>query len=381
MKNVLIISTYGGFITSFQLNNIKLWQQHNCNVFCLSNFSDTNYNKSPEKLLNLNISIINADFSRKLKDIKFLKTINFIKKIIIEKKIDIIECHNPIISTLARIAAKKTNVKIVIYTVHGFFFYKNSSLKSKLIFKNIEKEMAKKTDIIITTNLEDYETAKKMKVRKKVFYVHGVGVDVDSIDKIKVNKEDLKKEYKIPKNAFVITSVGECINRKNHLTVIKALKNCKNQNIYYILIGDGVLFTSLIEQAKKLGVYDRIRFLGYRKDANKFLKITDLYVFPSYQEGLSVALMEAMCAKLPVVCSRIRGNVDCIIENKGGLYFEPNDFLTLSNEIDKISNDYSMQKEFGEYNRKKVNEFSIGNVESEMNKIYDYAIEFCDERS
>lgn len=372
--NILIISTYGGFLTSFEIDNIKLWISKGNKVFLMSNFSDLNYNKEPEKLNGLDVKVINSDFTRSFKNTKIRKTIKEIRKVIKENNINILECHNPIVSALARIAANKEKVKKIIYTVHGFFFYKGCSFKRKLIYRSIENHLAKKTDVIITTNIEDYEYSKNMKVKDKTFYVHGVGVDVDSIDKLEVDKELVRQECGVSKDDFLMASVGECIDRKNHEIIIKALSRIRNNKLKYVLIGDGEKFEYLKSLAKELQVSDRVIFLGYRKDANRIIKACDLYVFPSKQEGLSVALMQAMAVGLPVVCSRIRGNIDCIDDGKGGHTFDLNDEKELDNSILACINNKDLLVKYGKYNQIKVKSFSKQNVLLEMSKIYDYVL-------
>ena len=293
-----------------------------------------------------------------------------LKKIMVDEKITILDTHNPVASILARVAANTIGIKKIMYTVHGFFFYKGAPLKKNLLFKPIEFAMARLTDVVVTTNLEDFEAAKLMKVRKKVYYVPGVGVDVDNITRLEVERSEKRHEFGIPENSFVISSVGESIKRKNHETAIRAFAKVYTPDMYYIVVGDGELHTYLKNIVKKLGVESNVILPGYRKDANAILKISDLYVFPSFQEGLSVALMQAMAAGLPVVASNIRGNVDCIINGKGGITASPTDVDGIANAIITLKNDSKLRSEFGNYNKKKVTEFSKQKVYEKNNDIF-----------
>lgn len=368
MEKVLYVATYGDFFASFQIENMKIWQKLGCEVHCAADFSDKNYNRFTEKIDAIGVIKHQVDFVRTPFSVNNLTAFKQIANILKDESITILDTHNPVSSVLSRLAAKSAGVKKVIYTVHGFFFYKGAPLKNNLIFKPIEYLMARITDVLIVTNLEDYEAAKKMKVRKCVYYVPGVGVDVDGITTLEVDINKKKRELNIPQDSFILSSVGESIKRKNHETAIRAFAKVYTPDMYYIVVGDGELYLYLKNLVKDLGVEKNVILPGYRKDANEILKISDLYVFPSYQEGLSVALMQAMAAGLPVVASKIRGNVDCIIDGKGGITVLPTDIEGMGEAITALKNDAKLRSEFGNYNIKKVKNFS-------KQKVYEKNIE------
>lgn len=370
MERVLYVATYGDFFSSFQLDNMRLWQELGCEVHCAADFTDRNKNIFTERIDDLGVVKHQVDFVRTPLSFKNISAYMQLKKIMVDEKITILDTHNPVASILARVAANTIGIKKIMYTVHGFFFYKGAPLKKNLLFKPIEFAMARLTDVVVTTNLEDFEAAKLMKVRKKVYYVPGVGVDVDNITRLEVERSEKRNEFGIPENSFVISSVGESIKRKNHETAIRAFAKVYTPDMYYIVVGDGELHTYLKNIVKKLGVESNVILPGYRKDANAILKISDLYVFPSFQEGLSVALMQAMAAGLPVVASNIRGNVDCIINGKGGITASPTDVDGIANAIITLKNDSKLRSEFGNYNKKKVTEFSKQKVYEKNNDIF-----------
>lgn len=375
MERVLCVATYGDFFASFQIDNMRLWQELGCEVHCAADFTDKNYNRFTEKIDDIGVIKHQVDFVRTPLSLKNVSAYMQIKKILVDDNITILDTHNPVASILSRVVANIVGIKKIMYTVHGFFFYKGASLKKNLLFKPVEFAMARLTDVIVTTNLEDYEAAKLMKVRKKVYYVPGVGVDIDNITRLNVDRSEKRKEFGIPEDSFVISSVGECIKRKNHETAIRAFAKVYTTDMYYIVVGDGELYSYLKKLVKELGVENHVILPGYRKDANEILKISDLYVFPSYQEGLSVALMQAMAAGLPVVASDIRGNVDCIINGIGGITASPTDVDGMGNAIITLKNDSKMRSEFGNFNQIKVTEFSKQKVHEKNIEIFTTLID------
>lgn len=113
-----------------------------------------------------------------------------------------------------------------------------------------------------------------------------------------------------------------------------------------------------------------MHLLGFRKDIAEICKVSDLFTFPSYREGLSVALMEAMANGLPVVCSNIRGNSDLIEDRKGGYLVEPSDVEGFTKCIKVLIEDRRLRSEFGDFNHKKIEDYSIENVIKEVENIY-----------
>ena len=253
-----------------------------------------------------------------------LKAYKSLKKVINEGGYNIIHCHTPVGAMLTRLTAKqarKLGTK-VIYTAHGFHFYKGAPAVNWLLYYPVEKWLSRYTDVLITINKEDYEKAKTFK-SGKVYYVPGVGIDLKRFDVVYPDKDKKRENIGVRAEDFVLLSVGELIPRKNHEVVIRAMSVLKQEDklthLEYVICGEGAYESELEKLAEDLGVAEHIRFLGYRADIAEICHCSDLFVFMSHQEGLPVALMEAMAGGLPAVCSNIRGNTDLIENNVSGL--------------------------------------------------------------
>ncbi|APM40301.1 glycosyltransferase family 4 protein [Clostridium kluyveri] len=292
-----------------------------------------------------------------------------LKKIINSNEYDIIHCHTPVGGVLTRMAAEKArkNGTKVIYTAHGFHFFRGAPLKNWMLFYPIERFFARYTDVIITINKEDYNISQRFKA-KKIVYIPGVGVNTKKFASVNVGRNEKRNQLGISISQIVLLSVGELSKRKNHEVVIKALAKLNNPNIIYLICGQGYLDGYLKNKAKELNV--NVKFLGFRKDISEICAITDLFVFPSYQEGLPVALMEAMSAGLAVVCSKIRGNIDLIKHGKGGYLVEPNNVDGFSEGIRKVLNDVELRKKMGMYNIREIKKYDKNVVEEKMQILY-----------
>lgn len=380
MKRVLMTATVPSMIGQFNMNNIKLLQELGYSIDVACNFDDYSVwneeriKKFESELKELKIKKINISFSRSPKNIKnIINSYKQIKQLLNDKNYSLVHTHTPISSFITRLAYKKSNIYgtcKMIYTAHGFHFFKGNNPFKNFVFRNIEKIAAKYTNVLITINNEDYIAAKKFKLKKNgtVEYVPGVGIDIDKINLIKENKIQLCEELNIPKDAILILSVGELNANKNHKIVIEILPELPN-NVHYLMCGDGQLKEQHERLAKKLHVSDRLHFLGYRKDVIKIMKSCDIFVFPSKREGLSVALMEAMACGLPCVVSKIRGNEDLIENEKGGycVDLENESFNIYINKILELD----LSRSMAAFNYNKVSNYSIKKVNLKMREIYE----------
>lgn len=374
---VLIVTTVASTIDQFCTNDFEILME-DYSIEVAANFSFGN-NTTKERvaefkreLIEKKVSIHEIQFNRNPFRGSNLRAYFKLKKIIEQNKYEIIHCHTPVAAMLTRLAAynaRKTGTK-VIYTAHGFHFYNGAPIKNWLVYYPIEKLLSKYTDTLITINQEDYHRAKKDFCSQKIEYVPGVGIDMGRFTEIKNNKSEKRSEIGLQNDVFVILSVGELNKNKNHEVVIKALAKMNNQSIHYLICGKGLLENKLKELAKNLGIEKQVHFLGFRKDISEICNASDLFVFPSYREGLSVALMEAMASGLPVVCSDIRGNSDLIENNRGGSLINPSSIDDYVEQIDRFYRNSELRERFGEFNKKNIDKFSSFAVKSRMKKIY-----------
>lgn len=304
-------------------------------------------------------------FARSPFNIKNVSAFRNLYLLVKKNKYDVIFCHEPVGGAMGRLVGHMNHCK-VIYMAHGFHFYKGGPVKM-MLFYLVEKFLAQWTDVLITINKEDYQASLKFKAKQKVL-TNGIGVDTTKF----VYEPDgtyIRKELGLTHKDIILLSVGEIIARKNHKSIIRAIKQIGNPHIHLVIAGDGELTDCIQTLIKKLNLESQIHLLGYRRDISKLCNSADIYVMPSLQEGLSVALMEAMSCGRPVVVSKIRGNSDLIDEGKGGYLVEPKNVNGYANAISKVINDRMLQKAFGEYNIEKVKQFDINKVIRQMDTI------------
>lgn len=322
----------------------------------------------------LGCRVFNISCSRSPIDRGNIKAIYEIKQLVESNHYDIVHCHSPIAAACTRLACRKLrkNGVRVFYTAHGFHFYDGAPLKYWLCYYPIEWICSWWTDTLITINQEDYKRAQEHFHAIQTVYVSGVGVDTEVFSNPRYDKNAARnraikrKEIGIPNDAKLIISVGELCKRKNHKVVINAIANMEDKP-YYIIVGRGTLREELQKQIDELFLSDQVILLGHRKDISELLATADYFVLPSLQEGLPVALMEAMAAGLPIACSRIRGNTD-LIDDMGGYLFDPHNIEDVKNAIEKLMVNC---ENMGTYNQKKIQAFDIQVILEKMSALYD----------
>lgn len=303
-----------------------------------------------------------------------IKAYKMLKAVIDEGNYEIIHCHTPVGAMLTRLAAQDARKKgsKIFYTAHGFHFYKGAPLINWLAYYPVEKWLARKTDVLITINKEDFNRAKNFKAGK-VVYVPGVGIDINKFSKRIGNRQEKRAELSLQDTDFVLLSVGELISRKNHTIVLEALAELKKAgkltNIQYVICGRGVLEAELKEKSVSLGVSDHVHFLGYRNDISEICNASDLFVFMSLQEGLPVALMEAMACGLPVICSDIRGNTDLVESGKNG-EIVGNTATSVADAVERLRIDSALCKRYAQAAVTTIKHFDLSSVETEVRDIY-----------
>ena len=369
MKKILFVTHNGRFLVQFELNDIRVLQEMGYEVHCATNFKGEFMRADAETTLKEHGVICHqVDIERSPAKLKSnYRAYKQIKTLMKKECFEALHCHTPMGGVVGRLAANATGTKPVLYTAHGFHFYKGCPLKNKLIYQTAETFLARYTDAQITINQEDYAAAQKFPLRGKAYYVPGIGVDVKKISSMQVDRATKRKELGIPEDAFAFLTVGELIPRKGHELLIRAFAKSNISGAQLLICGSGREKEHLTALIKELGISDRAHLLGFRNDIYELLKCADAFVFPSKQEGLPVALMEAMAAGLPCIASRIRGNVD-LLENSRYL-FEPADESALCQLLKDAANGVQTEQECAQ-NREMLKKYDIENVSSCMTEIY-----------
>ncbi len=299
-----------------------------------------------------------------------------LKKIINSNNYDIIHTHTPVGSVVTRLASKQArkNGSRVIYTAHGFHFFKGAPILNWIIYYQLEKILSRTMDVLITINNEDYKIAKRKFKTDAIKKVNGVGVDVGRfVPSSYEEKESLRKQYNYSSDDNIVLFVAEFTKNKNQQFLINALPIITKQikNFKVIFAGTGTEFDKCTALVDDLGLKRSVAFFGYRKDIENLYAISDVLVSASNREGLPVNTLEAMATGLPVVCTRIRGHVDVIKDGVNGYLYAPGDQTTFIKKLQYLFSDKKLIKDIGSRNLEYVKKYSVDNAVKKMGEIYN----------
>lgn len=302
-----------------------------------------------------------------------LKCLPQLKDLLKREKYDIVHTHTETGGLLLRLALSAKKRSKFVYTPHGMSFWKGSSLKSQLIYKPLERWICSGMDVNLGMNGEEMESLIKWD-EGTASYVHGVGLNVTRMQNPKRSQVEVRTEFGLADGEKLIVSIGELDDNKNHITVIRALGSLGRKDFKYVVCGVGPNKEMLHSEASRLGLQDNVILAGYRSDIPDVLNAADIFVFPSFHEGMPVSALEAMACGLPIIASKIRGNVDIIQDGENGYLFIPSDVETLSRKISSLMLDENMRMTMGEKNKVIVQDFSMESVTNELKEIYSNLI-------
>ena len=434
MKKALLVTRVSGFIPQHEMNNVKILQEMGYEVHYATNLNIVVYGKDNSRLEGTGIITHQIDFQKSPFSRNVSIAYHQLVQLMLAESFDLVHCHMPLSAVVTRLAAQKVRKQTgrnipVLYTAHGLHFYTGAPLRN-WIYYPIERYLAKYTDRLILINQEDYQRGVRFPIRGKVEYVPGVGIPLDGYQPVKLrgSKEeddsiDLQlqdgsgKKEVIPKRELaeksleslkkgkaeatvavperptlekligrkllaetkVLVTIGELSRRKNHRLAVEMMEELKDLDLILLIGGDGAEYAHLQKQIVEKGLENRVFMPGYVQDVKQVLTEADCYIFPSYQEGLPVAIMEAMAAGLPVVAAKIRGVTDLIEHGQGGYLvsgFDPTDFAVkvrrmFTEKYGKSAVPRNKRRfQMGQWNQERIKQFSREVVDQRMREIY-----------
>jgi len=339
------------------------------------------------KLINKGYNIKTITISRRVFKLSNFVSLIKIYKLIKKEKYNIVHVHTPIACVLGRIAAKIAGVPLIIYTAHGFYFHDGMEKWKKDLLIGIEKIMSNIfTDLIFTVSKEDEKIAidKKIIAKNKIFYIcNGVDTNKFNINNISTDLLEKRRELGIDSKAKIICFIGRIVREKGIIDLMYAFKDVLSElpKTILLIIGDNranerdlKTKDEVISLIDKYDLKEKVIFTGYRNDIVDLLATSDVFVLPSYREGMPITIIEAMAMGKAVVATNIRGCREEVINNKTGLLVPVGKPRELANALLKILKDEKLAFNMGQNGRKRVeakfNEEIV--LEKQINKIREW---------
>jgi glycosyltransferase involved in cell wall biosynthesis len=291
------------------------------------------------------------------------------------ERFDVVHVHGPLISMQARVAARLASVPTVIYQAHGFYFHEGMAPWTYRVARSVERAFCRHlTDIVITINREDYELARRGRFREapsEIIYVPGVGIDTKRFspaNQVARAEGSRLRRSLVPPGATVIVFVGRLVAEKGVRELLTAFEIVAQlrPDVHLLVVGErhsserDRLINAWLERFLADSAFSpRVKLLGRRADVDALLHASDIFVLPSYREGLPVSLLEAMATGRACVATDVRGCREAL-GGHAGILVRARDSATLAGAITTLVQDRPLREAVGRRARDRVLErFSI----------------------
>lgn len=319
--------------------------------------------------------VFDVPFARSPRSTDNIRAYKVLKRIIDEGGYDFVHCNTPmggIVTRLAARGARRRGTKVV-YTAHGFHFYRGASRLAWMVYYPIERFFCRYTDKLVTINREDAALAWE-RFRVEVHYTHGVGVDASRYVPVSGDAEDLalRRELGIAQGREVLLCVGELLPNKNQRMAIDAVDIVRRRHpeVLLVLAGNGPEKDVLEAEIAGRGLGDNVRMIGYCAFLEKYQKVACLLVACSHREGLPLNLVEAMLAGNPVVAGRNRGHCELVSDGVTGFLVGRDDSAAMAGRIETLLDDGDLRRRMGSEARRFALQYGFDEVKEELRHVY-----------
>lgn len=293
-----------------------------------------------------------------------LKALWILYRVIQREGFAIVHTHTPKAGLLGRLAAKLANVPVIVHTNHGFLSHERSSLLASLFWTTLEKIGAHCSDLIFSNNMEDIETAIRLRICEPTKIMPlgpgGIGIDIDRFNPASMSPEVIvrkRDEIGLKRDGPVVGFVARLVREKGLLEFLAAAYIvCKKiPDTQFLIVGPvdtdrpGALEPDC---AASYGVADACYFLGLRHDMPELYALMDVFVLPSHREGFGRVLAEASAMKVPVVATNVRGCRETVEHGHNGLLVPLGDVQALADAIVELLTDREKARRIGQEGRR-----------------------------
>ncbi len=336
-----------------------------------------------EKFKEYGVEAISYEIDRgSLNPFKEKKAIENIYQAIKDLHLDILHTFTAKPNIYGTFAGKKAKVPVILNLVEGLgSFYTNNSIKNiviRAIMERLYKKAFRLSDGCVFVNSDDpsYMIGKNIIPKEKVKIIKSVGIDTKKFDISNYNDKRLKEIKKSLdlENKTVILMIARAIWDKGIKEFYEVAKRLKNKDMEFVLVGDTDDGNPTCASNKYL-LSGSVKWLGHRDDIPDLIAICDIFVLPSFREGLPVTLMEAASMSKPIVTTDTVGCREVVEDGYNGFLVPVRDAETLSKKIELLINDKDLRISMGKNGRIKVEkEFDIKKVVKQYMELYEEVV-------
>lgn len=289
----------------------------------------------------------------------------------------IVHTHTSKAGILGRWAAFFAGVPIIVHTPHGHVFWSYFGKVKTAVFILLERWSARiTTRIVALTHREMIDHVRFRIAPEEKFTVIHSGVDLNRFSGAAGDISKVRQEMNLPEDAFVVGTTGRLTAVKGHIHLLRAAAGILKQrkDIIFLLLGDGELHDDLRNYAEREVIARNVRFLGWRSDVASALSAFDVFVFPSLNEGMGKAIVEAMAMGKPIIASNVGGIQDLVCHGENGLLVPPADSEALANAIFDLYENPDKRRRMGEAGKRISKEYGVEAMLKKIDALYQVCL-------
>jgi glycosyltransferase involved in cell wall biosynthesis len=286
----------------------------------------------------------------------------------------IVHTHTAKAGFLGRLAARLAGVPVIVHTFHGHVLHGYYGPVKNTLLRRVEQSLAWFTDRLVTVSeqvkndLIGYGIAKAEKIS-----VVPLGFDLDPFLNSHAQQGEFRREMGLSDEHKLVGIVGRIFPIKNHALFLESAARIAAQEpaARFVVVGDGVFRPNLENQARELGITDRVLFTGWRRDLPRIYADLNVLVVSSDNEGTPVSAIEAMASSRPVVATRVGGLPDLIEDRKTGRLVPHRDAEALASAVLDLLPSPHTARELGRNAQESVRQrFTVRRLLADMDHLY-----------
>lgn len=291
-----------------------------------------------------------------------------IHRLLKQHAFDLVHSHSSKAGFLGRLAAKRAGSRVItIYSPHAI------SISANPAYAHLERFAGHFTDAMLGVSRSEREELESYKVvpASKLHYVTA-GIDVSAFAAYSDSGE-FRRQMSIPADAILIGTAGRLAPQKDPLTFVRAAAQLHHAGVpaYFAWAGDGELREQAEDLARSLGVAERVRFTGYRRDIRPFLAALDVFALTSRYESFGYVTCEAMALGKPVVATNVAGSKELVQDGETGLLIPCGDVDACAAAVRKLAGDPVLRRAMGAAGRQRVCEhYDVGRMVRQVEDFY-----------
>lgn len=313
----------------------------------------------PRPIPEADLSVL-LPFEKKMASPANFKAQSLLRQLMKRHRYALICTHTSLAAFFTRRAAAGLRPRpLLVNMAHGYLFDDATMPLKKAILLAAERVTAPQTDLVLTMNRWDYETAVRCRLGRRVEIIPGVGVDFSRLDgPSPADADDLRNRLGFTKSDFLLIYAAEFSARKNQAMLIRALPRLPEQ-VRLLLPGQGALLEDCKALAQSLGISHRVVFPGQVTEMPLWYAAADAAVSASRSEGLPFNVMEAMYRGLPVAVSQVKGHTDLVTHGLNGLLYPYGDEAAFVRRIQHLTEHPGEARAMGEAARASIAPYAL----------------------